>query len=59
MFSSTANVTHTVILRPLAAGVYNISWATLSYVNGEEGQTHVSYVHNDINDFLTCLGWFY
>lgn len=41
MFSSSGNVSHTVILHPLSSGVYNISWASLSYVFNEEGQEKV------------------
>lgn len=39
--SSSGNVSHTVILHPLSSGVYNISWASLSYVSNEEGQEKV------------------
>jgi len=35
------NVTHTVILRPLSFGLYNISWARISYTSSDNGQEMV------------------
>jgi translocon-associated protein subunit beta len=40
---NNGNVTHTVILRPLSAGMYNISWASLNYVADENGNSQVGY----------------
>ena len=38
---SNANVTHTVILRPLSPGLYNMSWAKLTYDTGVDGIVQV------------------
>lgn len=33
--NANANVTHTVVLRPLAAGFFNMSWASINYQSPE------------------------
>ena len=38
---SNTNLTHTVILRPLSYGLYNISWARLSYSSADGEQETV------------------
>lgn len=40
---NNANVTHTVILRPLSPGLYNMSWAKLTYDTGVDGIVQVGY----------------
>lgn len=38
---SKANATHTVILRPLSEGIYNLSFAVMTYQASEGGQEQV------------------
>ena len=38
---SNTNLTHTVILRPLSYGLYNISWARISYTSSDGEQETV------------------
>ena len=40
---SNTNLTHTVILRPLSYGLYNISWARISYTSSDGEQETVCY----------------
>ncbi|XP_003382402.1 PREDICTED: translocon-associated protein subunit beta-like [Amphimedon queenslandica] len=40
---NSGNVTHTVILRPLSSGIYNISWGSLSYISNEDGHKKVGF----------------
>ena len=43
---SNTNLTHTVILRPLSYGLYNISWARISYTSSDGEQETVCFECN-------------
>lgn len=51
---SNSNVTHSVILKPLVSGLFNVSWGQVSYTSADTGDKKVSLL-SFLSVFTYCV----